>query len=200
MRRYTGNKLKTSDVFAVVTAFQSMRLPLIMAPLCMAAIKSVTVSLKRLRTFLMRPDHFGVGTSSGGAHGDVDTNGNGHGATDDGGGGIPSSNDSSGGGVGGDGVADGVGVVKGDVKSNGDSHATGAKSHTTTATQSVVINHVVPVSLTPSDPDVILEMDGAAFSWRAGQGGSTSKKSVARRSTEVVPNTVSGITFAVRRG
>lgn len=58
--RYLGNKLRTADVFAIVTTFQSMRLPLIMAPLGMAALENVSVSLVRLRNFLVRPEHHTV--------------------------------------------------------------------------------------------------------------------------------------------
>lgn len=62
--RYLGNKLRTADVFAIVTTFQSMRLPLIMAPLGMAALENVSVSLARLRMFLLRSDHFFLASES----------------------------------------------------------------------------------------------------------------------------------------
>lgn len=54
--RYLGNVLNAGDVFAVVTTFQSMRLPLIMAPLTLSAIENARVSLRRLQTFLIRPE------------------------------------------------------------------------------------------------------------------------------------------------
>lgn len=54
--RYLGNALNAGDVFAVVTTFQSMRLPLIMAPLTLSAIENARVSLHRLQSFLVRPE------------------------------------------------------------------------------------------------------------------------------------------------
>eukprot|EP00040_Diaphanoeca_grandis_P034870 m.217814 g.217814 ORF g.217814 m.217814 type:complete len:2091 (+) comp33245_c1_seq3:176-6448(+) len=54
--RYTGNTLNAADVFAIVSVFQSMRLPMIMAPLALGAIKNVSVSLERLEKYLLRSD------------------------------------------------------------------------------------------------------------------------------------------------
>lgn len=51
-----GNELQASDVFAALTIFQSLRLPLIMAPLMLTAYMNMVVSLGRIKAFLQTPD------------------------------------------------------------------------------------------------------------------------------------------------
>ena len=52
MYHYTGNTLSAGDMFACVSLFQSMRLPLILAPTSISAVATFRVNLKRIQNFM----------------------------------------------------------------------------------------------------------------------------------------------------
>lgn len=71
---YLGGLLTSSDAFAIVTVFQSMRLPIMFAAMSISALENIMVSIRRLQSFMNRGEWVEPPVGQAGAASDDDGN------------------------------------------------------------------------------------------------------------------------------